>query len=219
MSYFSNIPKDILIHHLFPRLPLSKIVEIVELCPNLLPVADEHIVNLGSSLGMHVTKAKEVLAKLEMKTDVEKAYLQFKETFQIQWKDLLIHWVPDGMMDKLYREDDIFKIIEHHFTKIYPKFEMDWNQNLFSFFGKNILNPEVEQYIQSMNSDQIFQTFFPNTYREFYTQMKNFFSMHYFPTYDPYIFLDEDGKEICDVIRVRSNHKAEFILYDLLNNK
>jgi hypothetical protein len=221
MSDFTTIPQDLFIHHLFPRLPLSKVVEIVEVYPSLLPIVKEYLLNLGRDIGMdNVTDAKKVLAKLHMKTDVEEAYLQFKQVFLTRWKDLLFNWVPDGIMYSYFKEEDILKIAEHHFSNIYPKFQMDWNQNLDTLFGKKILNPKVEKYIQGNFNTQIFEPLFPNTHREFYTQMKNFFSIHYFPTYDPYIFLEEEESttRIRDCIYDRTTFAAETILYHLLNN-
>jgi hypothetical protein len=211
----TQLTEDIIVHHLFPGLSLSKVIEITEARPSLLPKTKEYLLTLGRSIGICDPKeAKDVLKALCIDKDVRKEFKNFKSYFVNDIRNFLYTWVDEEVYQEL-DDDYVLYSLENTFDSMYPEFERDWNANLDIVFDKKIIRPELYQC--KIDKDiPIFSRFFPNFYREFYKKIELFFQNEIVvDNYDPSIFRDIDGN-LHPIIRNNTEYNANHVFHQML---
>jgi hypothetical protein len=210
-----QLPQDIIVHHLFPNLSISKIIEITTANPHLIPKTKEYLLNLGRSIGISETnEAKDVLAALHMKKDIKKEYKYFKSYLIDDIRNFLYTWVDEEVYQQL-DDDYVLYSLDRIFDSMYSEFERDWNKNLDIVFDKKIIRPEVYQ-CKTNRDIPIFQRFFPNFYNEFYKQIELFFQIEIsVDNYDSSIFRDIHGN-LHSIIKRNTEYNADRLLHHML---
>jgi hypothetical protein len=213
---YAELPQDIIVNHLFPRLPLSRVIEITEANPILLPKTKEHILDIGRSIGIRDAKeAKEVLSKLEMKKKVYDIYHKFQTYFIDDIIDFLYSWVDEEIYRTL-NDNMVFKTLHDMFLNLFEVFVLDWNNNLDTIFQKQILKPEVYESKNWPCYPKIFSERFPNFYQAFYRELEEFlFHTDFCKNYDGTIFADRNGN-LHPIIKGNMNYNANRLIYCLL---
>lgn len=213
----SDLPQDIIIHHLFPSLPLSKVIQITELRPDLLPKTKDYICKLGKSIGMkNINDPKQVFNNLHVSKTQDEIFEVFYDFYCHDVISFICSWVDKFTLDVMDR-DKIMSEWKSIMNKMYPFYLEDMNRNLDIVFGKSILHPDV--YMKNRGKYGIFTRMFPNLYRVFYEQMKvfltdpNVFGSNQF---DPKTFLSTDGKDIHHVIIYNTTYNFDRMLNSLL---
>ena len=214
MQQSQSLPQDIIVYHLFPKLPISRVIEITQLDPVLLPKTKEHILKLGNSIGIVDSKdAKDVLAKLENKKDPKEVFDRFQSYFIDDIVDFLITWVDEDVYHQL-DNDNILKILQDIFDDLYGAFEHDWNANLDYVFGKTLIKPEV--YLSKKQGD-LFSKWFPNLYREFYQKIEYFFlNTKFCENFDSSTFRDQTTGDIHHIIKANTQYNGNKFLCNML---
>ena len=212
----AEFPQDIMVYHLFPRLPLSRVIEITEANPKLLPKTKQHILNLGKSIGIREAKeAKEVLAKLEIKKNVYDVYYRFQTYYIDDIRDFLYTWVDEEIYN-LLDDDRVLKTLHDMFLNLFELFEIDWKNNLDTVFQKQILKPKVYESKNWPCYLEIFSKHFPNFYKAFYRELEEFlFHTDFCENYDGSIFMDGSGS-LHPIIKANTEHNANRLIYCLL---
>jgi len=210
----ADLPQDLFEHQLFPVLPLSKVIELTEIRPDLLPKTKKYILKLGETLGMkNISDSRQVLKNLHLSKTLDEIFQEFCDFFYNDIFDFVLSWVDDVTYETMNREE-ILSEWEIKLEQMYPIFMKDMNQNVDTVFGKIILHPKV-YFSNKGSSEGIFQKMFSNLYDEFYHQLKLFFTeTHFSDHFDPKTFIPDDH-EIHQVIKANTSYNADRLFYSM----
>jgi hypothetical protein len=211
----ANLPQDIIVHNLFPGLSLSKVIEITESQPDLLPKTKDYLIKIGESIGMkNIKDPKQVLFNLEIKTDPDVIFRELVTYFKDSIYSFILVWIDDYTYKTIERTK-IVSDLNHILDQMYPTYMKDVKKNVDVVFGKFLFHIEVYKNNKYASKD-IFERMFPNLYYEFYTQIQIYLSKTRFSdSFNVDTFLSRE-KKIHPVIKGITSYNADRILFNLL---
>lgn len=210
-----ELPQDLYVHHLFPKLNLSKVIEITEMNPKLLDKTKEHIVKVGKWIGMKdVNDPKQVLSNMQINTAPEMIYTLFRNYFTEDILAFVCSWVDPYTYNNLDKED-VLDTWGAMLDEIYPAFLKDLNDCLDCIFHKTILQPRVMRYEKEFGNKDLFQYLFPSFYPLFYDKLTEFLTTYFdWDQFNTNIFLHEGN--LHPIIQANTQYNASRMLHDWL---
>jgi hypothetical protein len=175
----NNLPNDIIISELFPKLKLSKIFDLTIAYPPWLPIVKKYILDIGHQLSPDMLQEEDhkvVLKSLVYNPDIFNRFINLKHAIS-----LFVYLLTIGFNSKMEEvENDLCPRIQ----KLYQDFSEDMMEHLDTIFSNPIIHlPSLLFVVRNKPSDFVLQgnydfriltTLFPTFSLKFNTLLKDY---------------------------------------------